>query len=53
MISLLRYIDETFGSVSQMLIQMGWAAEDTDQLRAKLRRPGLLTTIRNFGYRLG
>ncbi|QUQ62758.1 two-component system response regulator [Kutzneria sp. CA-103260] len=23
------------------------------QLRAKLRRPGLLTTIRNFGYRLG
>jgi protein-tyrosine phosphatase len=37
MISLLRYIDETFGSVSQMLIKMGWAAEDTDQLRAKLR----------------
>ena len=23
------------------------------QLRAKLRRPGLLTTIRNYGYRLG
>jgi len=23
------------------------------QLRGKLRRPGLLTTIRNFGYRLG
>jgi protein tyrosine/serine phosphatase len=37
MISLLRYIDETFGSVPQMLIKMGWTAEDIDQLRAKLR----------------
>ena len=37
MISLLRYIDETFGSVLQMLIKMGWTAEDIDQLRAKLR----------------
>ena len=37
MISFLRYIDDTFGSVPQMLIKMGWTAEDTDQLRAKLR----------------
>jgi protein tyrosine/serine phosphatase len=37
MISFLRHIDETFGSVEQMLIKMGWTAEDTDQLRAKLR----------------
>jgi protein-tyrosine phosphatase len=37
MISLLRYIDETFGSVTELLLQMGWTAEDTDQLRAKLR----------------
>ena len=37
MISLLRHIDETFGSVSQMLIKMGWTEEDTEQLRAKLR----------------
>ena len=36
MISLLQYIDETFGSVQQMLIKMGWTADDTDQLRAKL-----------------
>jgi protein-tyrosine phosphatase len=37
MISFLRYIDYTFGSVLQMLIKMGWTADDTDQLRAKLR----------------
>jgi protein-tyrosine phosphatase len=37
MISLLRHIDETFGSVSQMLIKMGWTEEDNEQLRAKLR----------------
>jgi protein-tyrosine phosphatase len=37
MISFLRYIDDTFGSVPQMLIKMGWTAEDTEQLRAKLR----------------
>jgi hypothetical protein len=37
MISLLQYIDETFGSVQQMLIKMGWTTEDTDQLRTKLR----------------
>ena len=37
MISLLRHIDETFGSVPQMLIKMGWTAEDNEQLRAKLR----------------
>jgi protein-tyrosine phosphatase len=37
MISFLRYIDETFGGVQQMLIKMGWTAEDTNQLRSKLR----------------
>ena len=37
MISLLRHIDETFGSVPQMLIKMGWTEEDNEQLRAKLR----------------
>jgi hypothetical protein len=37
MISFLRHIDETFGSVEQMLIKMGWTAEDTDQLRSRLR----------------
>ena len=37
MISFLRHIDETFGGVPQMLIKMGWTAEDNDQLRAKLR----------------
>jgi protein-tyrosine phosphatase len=37
MISLLRYIDETFGGVLPMLIKMGWTADDTDQMRAKLR----------------
>jgi protein-tyrosine phosphatase len=37
MISFLRYIDETFGGVLPMLLKMGWTAEDTDQLRAKLR----------------
>ena len=37
MISFLRYIDETFGGVLPMLIKMGWTADDTDQLRAKLR----------------
>ena len=37
MISLLNHIDETFGSVSQMLIKIGWTAEDNDQLRTKLR----------------
>ena len=37
MISFLRYIDETFGGVLPMLIKMGWTAEDTDQLRSKLR----------------
>ena len=37
MISFLRHIDETFGSVQQMLIKMGWTADDTEQLRAKLR----------------
>ena len=37
MISLLNHIDETFGSISQMLIKMGWTAEDNEQLRAKLR----------------
>jgi protein-tyrosine phosphatase len=37
MISLLRHIDETFGSVPQMLIKMGWTVEDNEQLRAKLR----------------
>ena len=36
MISFLRYID-AFGGVLPMLIKMGWTAEDTDQLRAKLR----------------
>jgi hypothetical protein len=40
MISLLRYIDETFGGVLPMLIKMGWTADDTDQLRAKLRHLG-------------
>jgi protein-tyrosine phosphatase len=37
MISFLRHIDETFGGVREMLIKMGWSAEDNDQLRAKLR----------------
>jgi hypothetical protein len=37
MISFLRHIDETFGSVQQMLIKMGWTADDNEQLRAKLR----------------
>jgi hypothetical protein len=37
MISFLRHIDETFGSVLQMLLKMGWTAEDNEQLRAKLR----------------
>ena len=37
MISFLRHIDETFGSVPQMLTKMGWTSEDNDQLRAKLR----------------
>jgi protein-tyrosine phosphatase len=37
MISFLRYIDDTFGGVLPMLIKMGWTADDTDQLRAKLR----------------
>ena len=37
MISFLRHIDETFGSVQQMLIKMGWTADDNDQLRSKLR----------------
>ena len=37
MISLLRHIDETFGSVPQMLIKMGWTVEDNEQLRAKLK----------------
>jgi protein tyrosine/serine phosphatase len=37
MISFLRHIDETFGGVQQMLIKMGWTAEDNEQLRAKLR----------------
>jgi len=37
MISFLRYIDETFGTVLQMLLKMGWTAEDNEQLRAKLR----------------
>ena len=37
MISLLRHIDEAFGSVPQMLIKMGWTEEDNEQLRAKLR----------------
>jgi hypothetical protein len=37
MISLLRHIDETFGSVPRMLIKMGWTAEENDQLRTKLR----------------
>ncbi|HEY6663856.1 MAG TPA: tyrosine-protein phosphatase, partial [Propionibacteriaceae bacterium] len=37
MISLLRHIDETFGSVPQMLVKMGWTEEDNEQLRAKLR----------------
>jgi protein tyrosine/serine phosphatase len=37
MISLLRHIDETFGSVPQMLIKMGWTVEENDQLRTKLR----------------
>jgi protein-tyrosine phosphatase len=37
MISLLRHIDETFGGVLPMLIKMGWTADDTDLLRAKLR----------------
>jgi len=36
MISFLRHIDETFGTVQQMLIKMGWTAEDNDQLRSKL-----------------
>jgi protein-tyrosine phosphatase len=35
--SFLRHIDDTFGGVLPMLIKMGWTAEDTDQLRAKLR----------------
>ena len=37
MISLLRHIDETFGSVPRMLVKMGWTEEDNEQLRAKLR----------------
>ncbi|HEX5383222.1 MAG TPA: tyrosine-protein phosphatase [Propionibacteriaceae bacterium] len=37
MISLLRHIDETFGSVPQMLSKMGWTEDDNEQLRAKLR----------------
>jgi protein-tyrosine phosphatase len=37
MISFLRHIDDTFGGVLPMLIKIGWTAEDTDQLRAKLR----------------
>jgi protein-tyrosine phosphatase len=37
MISFLRYIDDTFGGVLPMLIKMGWTADDTDQLRSKLR----------------
>jgi protein-tyrosine phosphatase len=37
MISLLRHIDDTFGSVLEMLIKMGWTADDTEQLRTKLR----------------
>jgi hypothetical protein len=37
MISLLRHIDESFGSVPQMLLKMGWTADENDQLRAKLR----------------
>ena len=37
MISFLRYIDDTFGGVLPMLTKMGWTADDTDQLRAKLR----------------
>ena len=37
MISLLNHIDETFGSVEEMLIKMGWTDEDSERLRAKLR----------------
>src|SRR4029453_14924708 len=37
MISLLRHIDDTFGSVPQMLSKLGWTEEDNEQLRAKLR----------------
>src|SRR5215211_9197658 len=37
MVSFLRYIDDTFGGVLPMLIKMGWTADDTDQLRSKLR----------------
>jgi protein-tyrosine phosphatase len=37
MISFLGHIDDTFGGVLPMLIKMGWTAEDTEQLRAKLR----------------
>jgi hypothetical protein len=37
MISFLRHIDDAFGGVQPMLIKMGWTADDTDQLRSKLR----------------
>jgi protein-tyrosine phosphatase len=37
MISLLRHIDDAFGGVEPMLTKMGWTADDTDQLRSKLR----------------
>jgi protein-tyrosine phosphatase len=37
MISFLRHIDDTFGSVGQMLTKMGWTTDDNDRLRAKLR----------------
>lgn len=38
MISLLSYIDDTFGGVEEMLIKMGWTDDDSQRLRVKLRR---------------
>jgi protein-tyrosine phosphatase len=33
----LDHVDQTYGGVEPMLAPLGWAAEDTDQLRTKLR----------------
>ena len=33
----LTHVDETYGGVEPMLEKLGWTAEDTDRLRAKLR----------------
>jgi hypothetical protein len=37
MISLLSYIDDTFGGVEDILIKMGWTDDDSQRLRVKLR----------------